>query len=424
MALSYIGDRDARVTWRDVLKIVVAKKSVTAQDLAKMLSMEGGEVRLRLKRLRDWGMIRFEGKEERRHIFVPTEYGLKVASNPVEKSQPLEIATDSSDDLSATDYVAQYPMLDGLGGVIDGPVALQRLVEIESIDDLPDGFDWAVEKKFDGWLCQTADGNLYSRRGKDLTRKFPPLWDHLKRLSGAHLVGELVYWDPSGKMSEPTVTTVAGTPDPFTAALKLKALPGFFQYVAFDLIGVGGRDVSKQPFKERRRRLESLVRPSRHFTLSPIYPFAKWRAAYNEALEEGGEGVVIKNMDAPYFWRELGEREPQPTGVQYKLKAVRSDDFIVFDSYLSEKDKLMVRFGQLWRGELVEVGDMNNFSAEIEQEIRQRLKRGPFVMEILFQERFPKPPGKLRNSRFSRFRDDKPIESVTLPARYAPKRDD
>jgi len=415
MPLSYIGG-EAKVTWRDVLRFVVTKRSVTAQDLMKALSMPQGEVRIRLKRLADWGMIKFEGKEERRHIFVPTEYGMRVVANPIEKTEHDE---EPETVLSGDEPAHEYPMLGSLGSVIEGPVALQRLVEIDSVDDLPDGIDWAVEKKFDGWLCQVAGGRIYSRRGKELTRNLPPVLEAVGRFRHEHLVGELVYWGPDGKMNESLVTSVAGTANPLEAFAKLRALPGIFQLVAFDLIGAGGRDIAKQPFRERRKRLEGLVRPSRHLALSPIYAFSKWRSAYNEALAEGGEGVVVKNIDAPYFWRELGEREPQPTGVQYKIKAVRSDDFVVFDHYQSEKDKLMVRFGQFWQGELVEVGEMDNFSAETETVIRRLLKKGPFVMEILFQERFPKPPGRLRNPRMGRIRLDKPIESATLPPKYA-----
>ncbi len=86
----------------------------------------------------------------------------------------------------------------------------------------------------------------------------------------------------------------------------------------------------------------------------------------------------------------------------------------------TDKDSLVVTFGQFHRGEIVIVGEVNNFSAELEEEMEQRLERGPFVVELEFQERFPKPPGRLRNPRFKRFRPDKPIDSVVLPEQFAP----
>jgi hypothetical protein len=106
--------------------------------------------------------------------------------------------------------------------------------------------------------------------------------------------------------------------------------------------------------------------------------------------------------------------------VQYKLKAIKTDDFIVFDTRRGDRGSLLAVFGQLWKGEIVEVGDVNNFSAEMEQEILTRLRRGPFVVELAFQARFPDPPGRLRSPVFKRIRLDKPMTSVTLPAKYAP----
>jgi len=332
-----------------------------------------------------------------------------------------------------------YPELGRSAALIEGPVALMRVAEVdyekfeeEGIDALPSKVelaedDVACERKFDGWLSQSAGGTLYSRRGKLLSGKLPPIDRELSNFEGEHIIGELVYWDhQTRKMNESNVTRVAGTDNPMEAARKMMELEqhGFFQIVVFDLIAHEGEDISKLPFAKRRSALENLIGTTNdrkeRLTLSPVYDFGNWRKVFQAALVEGGEGVVLKNTNAPYLWRSLGEREATPSGTMWKVKAVRSDDFIVFDSFRSEKDKLIVKFGQLWKGELVEVGDMDNFSAENEKEIQKRLKKGPFVMEIAFQERFGKPPCRLRNPRMLRFRSDKPIESVTLPTECIP----
>ena len=332
-----------------------------------------------------------------------------------------------------------YADLGRASELVDGPVALQRVVEVnhdaftqKGIDALPSRVTLSedqiiCEKKYDGWLSQTAGGTLYSRRGMNLSGKFPPIDRELAPFEGDHLIGELVYWSRrTGKMDESNVTRVAGTDDPDEAAAKMSHLEqeGFYQIVLFDIIAHDKTDVSKHPFKNRRAILEELVDSTdsrkHRVTLSPTYDLDRWRGAFKAALDEGGEGVVLKNIAAPYFWRPLGEKEATPSGVQWKVKAVRTDDFVAFAAYLTEKESLIVRFGQFWKGELVEVGEVNNFSAELSIEIAKRLKKGPFVFELAFQERFGKPPCRLRNPRFARFRPDKPLESATLPSECVP----
>lgn len=465
MALSFVENEPGRVRWRQILEYIAVEKEVTAMQVAEhfelgvlILNKKKGkeehsgpsEAHTRLRRLLEWNMVHKRltiirdpkaPEKQRRcrpYLFTLSPYGEQVLLKPPAEKEDkdstiAELKTENEDlksqleqqpgqevlELSGLD--ADYPLLDNLEGVIDGPVALQRIIQIDSVAELPSGIDWAIEKKFDGWLCQVAGGRIYSRKGKELTSKLPPILKAVAGFRKAHLIGELVYWDEHGKMNESVVTSVAGTRSHVEAIAKLDALPGYFQLVAFDLIGDSGRDISKQPFKERRKRLESLMgRPSSHLGLSPLFPFARWRDAYNKALAEGGEGAVFKNMDAPFFWKPLGQPEYKRVGVQYKLKAVKTDDFIVFDARRGDRGSLLAVFGQLWKGEIVEVGDVDNFSAEMEQEILRRLRKGPFVVELGFQSRFPTSPGKLRDPRFVRFRPDKPMTSVTLPAKYAP----
>jgi len=429
MSLSFIGRQAGRVSWRNVLVLVARRKNPTSKDVSEALGISHPDACIRLKRLIEWGMVHSDGGTRNRTFYV-TDYGLKVAASPVEEAR----GPQSLEDL--------FPNADGVEGVIDGPVALMRLVEVEYIRFEREGLDAlqsrvklsengiVCEPKYDGWLCQSASGRLYSRRGLELTGKFPPLAQALSKFRDAHLVGELTYWGPDAKMSETDVTRVAGTDDPLEAADKMAELErkGIFQIVLYDLIGQSGKDVSKRPFGERRKMLESMVdsvdERRERLTLSPTTDFDTWREVFRSALAQGGEGVVLKNREAPYLWRALGDREAKPAGTMWKLKAVRSDDFVVFAYAYSDKDKLLARFGQFWKGRLVEVGNLDNFSADMEREVLKLLEKGPFVMEIGFQERYSKPPGKLRNARYLRLRPDKPIESATLPAEYAPKEED
>jgi ATP-dependent DNA ligase len=305
-----------------------------------------------------------------------------------------------------------------------GPVSLMRLLEVEEMEKITDKYppsELTVEKKYDGWLVQAIDGELYTRRGKLIGQNFIPISRALQKYSKARLIGELVYWNAkTGKMDESSVTRVAGTKDPVEAAAKMAKLEteGLFQIILFDILEKNGKDLTGEPFEKRYKILRDTVRAGKRLTLPKVYPFSRWEDAYQDALAEGGEGVVLKNKQAAYLWAPLGDSEPLKQGYQWKLKEVQSDDFVIYDSYRTEKGSLIVVFGQYDGRDLVNVGEMNNFSQEREKEILKKLKKGKFLMEIAFQERFPKPPGKLRNPRFLRFREDLPVTSAKLPRKF------
>lgn len=305
------------------------------------------------------------------------------------------------------------------------PVSLMRLVEIdevqEAIDSVGDEDRLWVEPKYNGWLIQVVDGRIYSRRGKDLTRKFRDIASQVAQYRGSHLLGELVYWNADGVMEEPAVTHVAGTKDPDEAHAKLEAMPGSFQLSLFDLIADRGRDISSLSTEARRDRLEALVRrQSWDVALSPVHPFRAWEPLYDEVTALGGDGVVLKNRDARYYWARLGETERRPMGVWFKLKPSLTDDFVVSGAHYGPKGRLILELSQYNDGELVFVSEMSNIARDLEPVLAKRAERHLFVVEVEFQDRFPDPPGALQHPRFVRLREDKHPRQVQLPERYAP----
>lgn len=313
--------------------------------------------------------------------------------------------------------------------LVAGPVSLMRLVEIREVEVALDhmgrlGYgpeDLAVEVKFNGWLVQCAGGRLFTRRGKeDITEKFPEIAAAVSPYESDHLVGELVYVTPKGRMDEPTVTTIAGTDDPDEVEAKRAALPGRFEYVLFDALALEGLEVSGLPTLGRLEALRERVAPAGPLRISSVHPFEAWQGVYEQSLAVGGDGVVLKNVHAPYVWRPLGETEARPVGHWYKLKPVLSDDFVVYDLSRGPKGRLLLVFGQFHGGRLVPVGQVNNLARPVEREAQERMKAGPFVAELKFQARFPDPPGALQHPRFVRFRDDKEAGEAVLPEIYAP----
>lgn len=298
-----------------------------------------------------------------------------------------------------------------------------KLVEIDNVDE---ALEYASEKqlwcepKFNGWLTQIVNGRIWSRRGKELTGKLPEIAAQVSGYKGSHLLGELVYWGPDGVMDEPSVTHVAGTKDPVEAAAKLEAMPGAFQLALFDILAERGRDITGESTEERRDRLDRLVRPTWEVALSPVHPFRAWQELYDEVTKLGGDGIVFKNSESPYTWRPLGEHEARPMGVWFKLKPSKTDDFVVTGTHYGPKGRLILELSQYHDGEFIFVSEMSNIARGLEPVFEKRARRGPFVVEVEFQSRFPDPPGALQHPRLIRVREDRGAEQTMLPDRYIP----
>lgn len=301
------------------------------------------------------------------------------------------------------------------------PISMMKLVEIDNASEAIEAVEGQliVEHKFNGWAIQIVGGQIYSRRGKELTRKFLDIARQVRHFRGDHLIGELVYWGPDGVMDEPAVTHVAGTKDPDEASAKLEAMPGAFQLVLFDVLAECGRDVTRESTEERRDRLDRMVRPTWEVALSPVHPFKVWKELYDEVTKLGGDGVVFKNSESPYYWRPLGEHEARPMGVWFKLKPSSTDDFIVTGTHRGPKGRLILELSQYHDGEFVFVSEMSNIARDLEPVFEKRARKGPFVIEVEFQSRFPDPPGALQHPRFLRTREDKGPAQAVLPERYA-----
>jgi ATP-dependent DNA ligase len=189
---------------------------------------------------------------------------------------------------------------------------------------LPTGEGFLFEPKWDGFRALVFRGNeqtyLQSRDLRPLNRYFPELEKALHEAlpKGCVLDGEIVVarngtldFDALQQRLHPAVSRVVRL---------AKETPASF--VAFDLLGAGGKSTMELPQGERRLRLERLLGKAK----APLHltPMTRDRAQAEQWLQQfegaGLDGVIAKLENAPYM---PGKR------TMLKIKHVRSAECVV-----------------------------------------------------------------------------------------------
>ena len=244
------------------------------------------------------------------------------------------------------------------------PLAPPLLPQLaRSAKTLPTGDTWSYEPKWDGFraIAFVDGGEVYlqSRNGKPLTRYFP----ELKFPDGRYVLdGEIVLFDDQGRQD---FDALGQRIHPAKSRIDMLAEQTPTRFIAFDLLADGDEILLTLPQQERRARLEQLVDKPVDLTPSVRDP--------DDAQQwlQGAEGVVAKQVDAPY---RPGER----IGM-VKIKRVRTIDAVV-QGWRPGKEEGTV--GSLIlglyddAGELHTVGHTSGFSAKEKRELPAKL--GPY----------------------------------------------
>jgi ATP-dependent DNA ligase len=183
-----------------------------------------------------------------------------------------------------------------------------------SAKQLPLGEQWAYEPKFDGFRAIAfVDGEevyIQSRSGRPLGRYFP----EVTFAAGRYIVdGEIVIDAADGQQD---FGALQNRLHPAASRVQLLAEQTPAHFVAFDLLALGDTTLLELPYAERRTALTQVTEEfGIDLTPSTTDPDA------TEPWLAGGEGVVAKELAAPY-------RPGQRKGM-VKVKRVRTIDAVV-----------------------------------------------------------------------------------------------
>lgn len=161
----------------------------------------------------------------------------------------------------------------------------------------PGGEGWAHEIKFDGYRVQlrVEDGTatLKTRKGLDWTAKFSAIADEAAKLPDCIVDGEVVALDADGN---PNFSALQ-------AALSAGQSDGLI-FFAFDLLFAEEFDLRPQPLRERKQRLQKLLKAAIKGKSPHIRYVEHFESDGDTVLESARklnlEGIVSKQLDAPY----------------------------------------------------------------------------------------------------------------------------
>lgn len=190
---------------------------------------------------------------------------------------------------------------------------------------LPAGDGWVYEIKWDGMrvLAEvTPDGvRAWSANGRDAGTAFPELSALAAALAplDALLDGEVVALDAAGRPSFERLQHRMHVASATEAARRAADTP--VAYVIFDLLRLGGHDLTGRPWRERRRLLDQIADAlPAGIDVARVYDDGADLLA--AADRQGLEGVVAKRTESTYV---PGGRSRQ----WVKIKVRRHDELVV-----------------------------------------------------------------------------------------------
>lgn len=192
------------------------------------------------------------------------------------------------------------------------PIKVMLALKVKNIQE---GFEnvgkkAALEFKYDGFrlmIHKSKDGKikLFTRSLDEVTKQFPEVVEYVRKYVNGNsfiLDSEAVGYDPKKNRYRPFQEISQRIKRKYEIGRMQKELP--VEVNVFDIIYFESKNLIKKPFIERRKILEKIVKNKKwQLKLAEQIITEDEKVAekfYQDALKEGEEGVIIKNLNAPY----------------------------------------------------------------------------------------------------------------------------
>jgi len=201
--------------------------------------------------------------------------------------------------------------LDSIKLVVGTPINVMLYQKVKGIKE---GFDAVgkpavLEFKYDGFrvLVHKSNGQikLFTRRLENVSKQFPDIVELIKnnvRGDNYILDSEVIGIDPKSKKWLPFQDISQRIKRKYDIEEIVKKVPIMLN--VFDIIAYNKESLISKPFKERRKIIESIIKPvkerlepAKQIITSDIKEAEKF---YKEALKKGNEGIMMKNLEGIY----------------------------------------------------------------------------------------------------------------------------
>ena len=283
--------------------------------------------------------------------------------------------------------------------------------------------EWIYERKLDGIRCIAIKADkrvrLLSRNDLSLNSRFPEVVEALETDPATQFVldGEVVAFE--------------GAQTSFARLQQRGERPVSVFYYVFDILHLGGEDLTDLPLRERKSALRKALAFHGPVRLTP-HRNRDGEALFRDACRKGWEGVIAKRADAPYThgrskdWLKFkcsAEQElvvggyTPPKGSRTELGALLLGYFE--EGRLRYAGKVGTGFTRATLRDLAErLEPLRRDDSPFADEVRERgavWAEPELVAQVGFSEWTR--DGRLRHPRFLGLRDDKAASEVVREAR-------
>lgn len=381
------------------------------------------------------------------NVFIKTSKTKEISS---EIKMILEDALNILNDFSELSVLAKTSSLKELYAVELKPLRPAKVMLYLKAKDLKNALEQlkppvALEYKYDGFRVHIHKKDniirLFTRRFEDVTKQFPDVVKAARELiqADSYIIDcEVVGYDVKTKKYLPFQKISQRIKRKYNIHEMSKDFP--VEVNAFDILYLNGKTLIKEKFSVRREKLVEVIK-AKDKVLGPakqkiVNNYEEAQAFYQESLDKGNEGVMVKSLDAIY---KPGKR----VGYGLKVKPVMETlDLVIVGAEYGEGKRagLLTSFILACRdelGNLLEIGkvssgfaELNSENKETYEEMTKKLKeliisesglqvrvKPEIVIEVAYEEIQKSPTYSsgyaLRFPRLVRVRYDKDVSEIS-----------